>query len=93
MRKNQKMRNPRKIVTKILKISDRDAAALDRLALLAQRHYLAQYPDALAVDQPSISHVLRALIRYADERTTGDPLTADGLQLVERCATGGGRWD
>ncbi len=87
------MRNKGTIVTKILKISDRDSAALDRLALLAERHYRAQYPDALAADLPSISHILRALIRYADERTMGDPLTADGLQLVERCATGGGRWD
>ena len=87
------MRNKGTIVTKILKINDRDAAALDRLAKLAQRHYAAQYPDSLAADQPGISHVLRALIRYADERTMGDPLNADGLLIVERCATGGGRWD
>ena len=87
------MRNKGTIVTKILKISDQDAAALDRLALLAQRHYLTQYPYALAADMPSISHVLRALIRYADERTMGDPLTTDGLKIVERCATAGGRWN
>lgn len=87
------MRNNGKIVTKILKISDRDAVALDRLALLAERHYRAQYPDALAADMPSISHVLRALIRYADEVTLANPTSADSLRIVERCATGGGRWD
>lgn len=87
------MRNQRKIVTKILKMSDKDAAALDRLALLAQRRYLKHYPDALAVDLPSVSHVLRSLIRYADDATGSEPLTPDGMQIVERCATSGGRWD
>ena len=80
-------------MTKILKMSDRDGAALDRLALLAQRHYLAQYPDALAADLPGVSHVLRALIRYADEMTSSEPLTADGARIVDRCANSGGRWD
>lgn len=82
----------RNIVTKILKITDQDAAALNRLALLAQRHYLAQFPDALAVNLPSVSHVLRALIRHADEITKSEPLTDDALKLVERCATSGSRW-
>lgn len=80
-------------MTKILKISDKDAVALDRLTLLAQQHYRKSYPEALAVDLPSISHVLRALIRYADGITATDPLTAGGLQIVEQCATAGGRWD
>lgn len=87
------MKNSRKIVTKILKISDEDAAALDRLALLAQRHYRQLYPDALAVDLPGISHVLRALIRYADDVTKVEVPTAEGMRIVDRCATGGGRWD
>ena len=87
------MKNTRKIVTKILKITDEDAEALDRLALVAQRHYRQLYPDALAVDLPSVSHVLRALIRYADETTRVVPPTADGLRIVDRCATAGGRWD
>ena len=80
-------------MTKILKMSDQDSAALDRLAYLAQRYYREEHPGALAVDLPSVSHVLRALIRYADELTLADPLTVDGLRIVERCATGGGRWD
>ncbi len=79
-------------MTKILKISDKDAVALDRLALLAQRHYIQGHPDALAVDLPSISHVLRALIRHADELTSPDPLTSEGLRIIERCANAGGRW-
>lgn len=84
------MNNSRKIVTKVLKMGDRDAAALDRLTLLAQRHYIQLSPDALAVDLPSVSHVMRALIRYADEVTmSSDPI---GLKLIERCATSGGRW-
>lgn len=87
------MRNKGTIVTKILKISDQDAAALDRLALLAQSHYRTLHPGALAADLPSISHVLRALIRYADGLTTTHPLPAEAIQIVERCATGGNRWD
>ena len=87
------MTNKGTIVTKILKMSDRDAVALDRLALLAQQHYRKSYPGALAVDLPSISHVLRSLIRYAGELTADDPLTEEGLRIVERCATAGGRWD
>lgn len=78
-------------MTKVLKMGDRDAAALDRLTLLAQRHYLQLCPNALAVDLPSVNHVMRALIRYADEMTLGsDPV---GVQLIERCATSGRRWD
>jgi hypothetical protein len=87
------MRNKGKIVTKILKMSEQDAAMLDRLAYLAQRYYREANPGALAVELPSSSHVLRALIRYADGITATDPQTADGQKLVERCATGGGRWD
>jgi hypothetical protein len=87
------MRNQGKIVTKILKMSEQDAAMLDRLAYLAQRYYREANPGALAVELPSSSHVLRALIRHAGELTGTEPLTVDGLRIVERCANGGGRWD
>ena len=97
MRKLRNMTKKRedspKVVTKILKMSGGDAAALDRLALLAQRHYLAVHPNALAADLPSVSHVLRALVRYADTLTQQDPITVEGFRIVEMCATRGGRWD
>lgn len=87
------MSNTRKIVTKLVKMSETDAAALARVTLLTQQYYQQQCPDALAVELPSVSHVLRALIRYADEVTSGNPMPDLGVVIVERCATAGGRWD
>lgn len=91
--KIKKMRNSPKLVTKLLKMSEKDATALERLALLAQKHYQQRCPHALAAELPSISHVMRALIRYAEEVTAINPATGSGAEVVERCAFGGGRWD
>jgi len=85
------MRNPdRKMVSKLLKMSESDSIALDRVTLEVQNEYRQHSPNSLASELPSSNHILRALIRFADaEISVKSQLRA---ALVGFCSERGDLW-